>query len=90
MGLGFDGQLPLLLRLKDAVVTGESVHSGTGVGERVAGTGEEFPGVPTTSTASSATSSPGRAARALPFLHLSRNIAFAHLQSDSELRFILK
>ena len=45
MGLGFDGQLPLLLRLKDAVVTGESVHSGTGVGERVAGTGEEFPGV---------------------------------------------
>ena len=90
MVLGFDCQLPLLLRLKEAVVTGESVHSGTGVGERVAGTGEEFPGVPTTSTASSATSSPGRAARALAFLHLSRNIAFAPLQSDSELRFILK
>ena len=86
MWLGFDSQLPLLLRLKDAVVTGESVHSGTGVGERVAGTGEEFPGVPTTSTASSATSSPGGAARALAFLHVSRNIAFAPLQSGSELR----
>ena len=31
MGLGFDGQLPLLLLLKDGVGTGESVHGGTGV-----------------------------------------------------------
>ena len=62
--------------------TGESGHSGTGVGERVAGTGEEFPGVPTTSTASSATSSPDGAARALAFL--SKNISLAPLQSKSQ------
>ena len=32
MSLGFDGQLPLLLLLKDGVGTGESVHGGgTGV-----------------------------------------------------------
>ena len=73
LGLGFDGQLPVLLLLKATVGAGESVHGGggtrRGVGERVAGTGEEFPGVPTTTstTASSATSSPNGATRAFVF-----------------------
>ena len=76
MAHGFHDHLSELLLLKATVGAGESVHGGggtrRGVGERVAGTGEEFPGVPTTSTtASSATSSPNGAARAFAFLHLS-------------------
>ena len=51
-----------------------------GFGERVAGTAEEFPGLPTnTSTASAATSSPNGATHAFAFLHLSTN-NFANFQ----------
>ena len=72
MELGFDSQLPLLLLLKDAVGTGESVHGGTGGWGARRRHRRNFPGCPvltTTSTAaSSATNSPDRAARVFSFL----------------------